>query len=383
MRYPLEGIKVLDFGSYIAGAYCGTLLAESGADVIKIESESGDAFRSQGSAFNSWNRGKKALCLNLKHPEGRNILYQLVAKSDVVNENFRPGITNRLKIDYETLRAHKADIIYSSVTGYGSSGPFHNQPAFDPLMQSQSGIMVDQGGGEQNPPIYLRTAVSDYSAAILAAFGVSMALFHRKRTGEGQLIETNLLNAATALQSAEFVSINDSGTSANDLGLSATYRFYETSDEWIFISCSDNLSWNKICKFLALDGLIEKYPSIESRHLNTQKIATAFSAVFKSRSAKTWEYGLRKLGIRIGISRQMTEIHDEPQAKATNMLTELNMPTSDNIWMSGLPFNFSRTPGKLSDVGAPSIGEHTDEILQGLGLSQATITSLKNQNIVG
>jgi len=334
-----------------------------------------------GAPFNSWNRGKKALCLNLKHPEGRNILYQLVAQSDVVNENFRPGITHRLKIDYDTLKTHNPSIIYSSVTGYGSSGPFHNNPAFDPLMQAQSGIMVDQGG-EQNPPIYLRTAVSDYSAAILAAFGVSMALFHRKRTGEGQLVETNLLNAATALQSAEFVSVNDSGTSANDLGLSATYGFYETSDEWIFISCSDNLSWNKICKFLALENLIEKYPSIESRHLNTQKIVTSFSAVFKSRSAKTWESGLRKLGIRIGISRQMTEIHDEPQAKATNMLTELKMPTSDNIRMSGLLFNFSRTPGKLSEVAAASIGQHTDEILQGLGLSQTTIKSLRHQNIV-
>ena len=381
MSYPLEGIKVLDFGNYIAGAYCGTLLAESGADVIKIESESGDAFRSMGASFNSWNRGKKALCLNLKHPEGRNILYRLVAKSDVVNENFRAGITNRLKIDYETLKTHKPDIIYSSVTGYGSSGPFHNHPAFDPLMQAQSGIMVDQGG-EENPPIYLRTAVSDYSAAILAAFGISMALFHRKRTGEGQLVETNLLNAATALQSAEFVSINDNMINANHLGLSATYRFYETSDEWIFISCSDNLSWNKICKFLDLEGFIKEFPSIESRHQNTQKIATSFSAVFKSRSAKTWESGLRKLSLRTGISRQMAEIHEEPQAKATNMLTELKMPTSDNIWMSGLPINFSRTPGKLSEVGAPSIGEHTDEILQGLGLSQTTIKSLKHQNIV-
>ena len=381
MSYPLEGIKVLDFGSYIAGAYCGTLLAESGADVIKIESESGDAFRSMDASFNSWNRGKKALCLNLKHPEGRNILYQLVAKSDVVNENFRAGITNRLEIDYETLKTHKPDIIYSSITGYGSSGPFHNLPAFDPLMQAQSGIMVDQGG-EENPPIYLRTAVSDYSAAILAAFGISMALFHRKRTGEGQLVETNLLNAATALQSAEFVSIKDSGINANHLGLSATYGFYETSDEWIFISCSDNLSWNKICKFLDLEDLIEEYPSIESRHLNTQKIATYFSAVFKSQRAKTWESDLRNLGLRIGISRQMIEIHEEPQVKATNILTELEMPTSDNIWMFGLPFNFSRTPGKLSEVGAPSIGEHTDEILQGLGLSQTTIKSLKHQNIV-
>ena len=381
MTYPLEGIKVLDLGGYIAGAYCGTLLAESGADVIKIESESGDAFRSMGAPFNSWNRGKKALCLNLKHPEGRNILYQLVAQSDVVNENFRPGITHRLKIDYDTLKTHNPSIIYSSVTGYGSSGPFHNNPAFDPLMQAQSGIMVDQGGVE-NPPIYLRTAVSDYSAAILAAFGISMALFHRKRTGEGQLVETNLLNAATALQSAEFVSINDNQIDGNHLGISATYRFYETSDKWIFISCSDDLSWEKICMFLDLKEFVNEFPSIESRHQNSHKIAKSFSKIFKSKTAKTWESSLRKKGIRIGISRQMSEIHEEPQAKSTNMLTELKMPTSDNIRMSGLPFNFSRTPGKLSDVGAPTIGQHTDEILGGLGFSQTAIKSLKNERIV-
>ena len=381
MSYPLEGIKVLDLGGYIAGAYCGTLLAESGADVIKIESQSGDAFRSMGAPFNSWNRGKRALCLNLKHPEGRNILYQLAAKSDVVNENFRPGITKRLKIDYETLKAHNPDIIYSSVTGYGSSGPFHNNPAFDPLMQAQSGMMVDQGG-EESPPIYLRTAVSDYSAAILAAFAISMALFHRKRTGEGQLVETNLLNSATALQSAEFVSINDHATNTNHPGLSATYRFYETSDEWVFISCSDNLSWNKICTLLDLEDFIEKFPSEESRTGNSQKIATLFSEVFKSRSAKTWECSLRKLGLRIGISRQMAEIHAEPQAKATNMLTELIMPTSDNILMCGLPFNLSRTPGKLSKTGAPLIGQHTNEILEELGLSQTIIKSLRHQKIV-
>ena len=381
MSYPLDGIKVLDLGGYIAGAYCGTLLAESGADVIKIESESGDAFRSMGAPFNSWNRGKKALCLNLKHPEGKNILYQLVAKSDVVNENFRPGITHRLKIDYETLKTHNPEIIYSSVTGYGSSGPFHNNPAFDPLMQAQTGIMVNQGG-EGNPPIYIRTAVSDYSAAILAAFGISMALFHRKRTGEGQLVETNLLNSATALQSAEFISINDNQIDANHMGISATYRFYETSDKWIFISCSDNQSWIKICEFLNLEDFIEQFPTIESRHQNSHEIAKSFTKAFKSKNAKFWESSLRKLGLRTGISRQMSEIHEEPQAKSTNMLTELQMPTSDNIRMSGLPFNFSRTPGKLSDVGAPTIGQHTDEILGELGFSPTAINSLRNERIV-
>ena len=205
------------------------VLAQLGANVIKVETFQGDAFRSFGFGFLGWNQGKRALSVNFNNPEGREVVYDLVRKADVVVENLRPGATKRYGIDYDTLAKINPRLVYATVTAFGSSGPDHDQPGFDPLLQSRSGLMRAQGG-HGHPPFYLTCGVCDYAAALLTAYGVTAALYARQRTGKGQHVETALLNASMAVQSGSFIFYDgrpDLENGAPDLwGSSAIYRIY-------------------------------------------------------------------------------------------------------------------------------------------------------------
>ncbi|MGO9606818.1 MAG: CaiB/BaiF CoA transferase family protein [Candidatus Binataceae bacterium] len=201
---PLDGVVVLDFASYIAGSYGPMILAQLGANVIKIESLEGDSFRHFGFGFLGWNQGKRGLALNLATDEGREIIHGLTKKADIVVENLRPGRMRRFGFDYETLAALNPRIIYMSVNAFGNHGPEHNQPGFDPLLQSRSGVMAAQGGPHGHP-VYLTCAICDYGAAMISALGCVTALRARELTGRGQFCETSLLQAAMALQAGEFI----------------------------------------------------------------------------------------------------------------------------------------------------------------------------------
>src|SRR5437667_96356 len=196
MPGPLDGIAVVDLTSYIAGSYAGMMLADMGARVTKVEALAGDSFR-ELPGFYGWNRGKRSIAVDLKTPAGCQIVEQLAARSDVFMENMRPGVADRLGVGYERLHALNPRLVYSSVTAFGSTGPYADRPGFDPLLQAMSGAMALQGFG--GPPQYLRIAVTDYYAASLAAQAILAALFVRERTGKGQRVETSLLHASLAL----------------------------------------------------------------------------------------------------------------------------------------------------------------------------------------
>ena len=198
---PLDGVTVVSFAMYIAGASAASLLADLGARVIKIEPPHGDPFRTIGGGFQAWNRGVQCLGLDLSKTPSRDIVARLAAQADVVIENFRVGMAEKLAVDYATLSKLKPDLVYCSLTGYGDDGPYADRPAFDPLFQAQSGLMQAEGG-QGRPPIMLRMSVSDHMAGMLAAWGVVAALLHRRRTGAGQRVSTNLLNAIIAAQAA-------------------------------------------------------------------------------------------------------------------------------------------------------------------------------------
>src|SRR6059036_1489083 len=196
-RGPLDSIRVLDLSSYIAGSYAGMMLADLGASVVKVESLRGDSFRELPGFF-GWNRGKRSIAVNLKESEGREIVRRLARAADVALENMRPGVTERLGIDYASLRAASPRIVYCSITAFGSDGPYRDRPGFDPLLQAMGGVMELQGWG--GPPQYVRIPITDYYAAALACQGILAALFVRERTGRGQRVETSLLDAVLALQ---------------------------------------------------------------------------------------------------------------------------------------------------------------------------------------
>src|SRR5208282_5931420 len=249
-RPPLDGITVLDFASYIAGSYGPMILAQLGAEVIKIESLAGDSFRHFGFGFLGWNQGKRGISVNLASAEGREIIGRLADKADIVVENLRPGRMRKFGFDYETLAARNPRIIYMSVNGFGNRGPEHNQPGFDPLLQARSGVMAAQGG-HQGHPVYLTCAICDYGAAMISAFGCVLALRARERTGRGQFCETSLLQSAMAFQAGEFAFYSGrpdmENGGAENRGRSALSRAYVCrGGESLFISLTDQSQWNAL-----------------------------------------------------------------------------------------------------------------------------------------
>ncbi len=247
-RGPLDGVLVLDFCSYIAGSYGPMILGQMGADVIKVESPEGDAFRHFGFGFLGWNQGKRALSLDLGASEGREIINALARRADIVVENLRPGRMRRFGLDYASLAALNPRLIYMSVNGFGNRGPEHNQPGFDPLLQARSGLMAAEGG-RRDPPLYLTCAICDYGAAMLSALGCVLALRARERIGRGQFCETSLVQSAIAFQAGEFIFYDgrpdlDNGR-PESRGRSALCRAYQCRDgRWLFVHVAEPAQWD-------------------------------------------------------------------------------------------------------------------------------------------
>lgn len=379
-KHPLEGIKVVDLTGYIAGAYGTTLLADLGADVLKVESFAGDGFRQNGAAFQGWNQGKRGMILNLKDPKGLDIFHQLVREADVVAENYRAGIAKSLSVDYESLKKVNPKIIYSTVNGYGLTGPFSEYPAFDPLIQAQGGAMRDQGG--EGDPVFLRIAASDYTSAILSAYGIVSALYYRSQTQQGQHVEISLVNAAFAYQAAEYFDYANKPAKPRlgSVGQSVGYRLYEANDGWFFLSCREDIEWSKMCHAIGKSDMAAYDREIRSE--NEETINQTLESIFIENNVSFWIDLFRKSGVKCSPNRTLRIIHDDLQAQSLGLTTENDSYNLGRIRLQGLPFRFSRTPGKL-DLPAPDHGEHTDQVLMELGFSNDDITNLKSKRIVG
>jgi formyl-CoA transferase len=375
-------VKVVDLTSYIAGSYVATLLADLGAQVVKVESPAGDGFRVMAGSFQGWNRGKRAIIVDLTRQEGRSLLYKLVKEADVVLENYRPGVTKKLGVDYKTIRAVKPDIVYCSVTSYGQTGPYIQSPGFDPLMQAQSGAM-DAQGGDGNPPVFLRVAITDYAAAILGAVGIAAALAYRSRTGKGQRLETCLVNAAIAVQAAEFLDYDGKPEPRRigEYGVDATYRLYQASDGWLFLSCQDDESWVKACAALSRPSLAKRYPDSRSRLGHDDEIAVELEGLFHSGKRQEWLDKLQKAGVRCGPSRVMTDFHDDPWAIQSGLTASAESPDAGPVRQMGVAIGFSDTPGTVWGP-APAHGQDTDEVMGELGYSAEEIATLRQSGVV-
>ncbi len=381
LSHPLEGVKIVDLTGYIAGSFGTTLLADLGADVTKVESFAGDGFRQNSVGFQSWNQGKRGVILDLKTPKGLELFHSLVKRADIVAENFRGGIATKLKVDYESLRKINPKIIYCTVTGYGSDGPSSNLPTFDPLIQAQGGAMKDQGG--DGDPVFLRVAASDYSSAIISAFGMVSALYHRQRHNVGQRIEISLVNAAFAYQALEYFQyegkpeVGRIGTA----GHSADYRLYEASDGWLFLSCQHPAEWKRMCLAIRREDLIE-YADRKTRATSDEFLNMEIGTTIAKRSVNNWIRTFRAAHVKCAANRSINLIHHDEQAKEIGLLTENQAFDLGNIKLMGLPFKFSRTPGRL-DLPAPSHGQHTDSVLQSMGYDQSSIIQMRDESVIG
>ncbi|MBI1816283.1 MAG: CoA transferase [Deltaproteobacteria bacterium] len=374
---PLAGTLVLDFTNYIAGPSAAMVLALAGADVIKIEAPSGDPFRAFGFGFFGWNQGKRGVALDFSKPESRATVYDLVRRADVLVENLRPGATQRLGIDYETIAAINPRLIYGSITAFGSSGPRGQEAGFDPLLQARSGVMAAQGG-HGGDPVFLACAACDYAVGLLAAFGVMAALYTRERTGRGQLVETSLAQAAMAAQSGEFVYYDgrpDMEHGGRDLiGRHPLRRAYQCADGWIFVSATAT-HWPAMRAAVAAACRTDD-PTGEPADGAT---GTQLAAILAGRDRDQVLAQLAAVGVPAAPVLGVADLFDDQQILANNLLHTGTAANWGEFQQTGTLVHYAATPVTIARI-APQRGEHNEEILRSvLGYSSEHIALLRSR----
>lgn len=381
-RPPLEGIRVLDLGQYIAGPLASRFLADLGADVIKIEPPGGDTMRPLAATWEFGNRGKRSIAIDLKSPAGRDVIYRLIPSVDVVGHNMRPGAAERLGVDYESLRNLNPKLVYCSSPGWGSTGPKAHHQSFQPVTGGTSGLYFD-AGGRGNPP--RRVAYEDYFNASLGAIGMIMALIHRERSGEGQYLESPQMNSAMFMMSHTTLDVGGRFRSRLQLDpsqrrYSALDGLYPTSGGFIAISVSGDEQFAFLAKALGRQDLTTdpRFRSLELRMLHDGDLEEILSAAFRERSTQEWQADLEGAGVSCETVADVpfqSELLTSSDAIATGLVVEFNHAVYGRIREIGRVVGFSRTPSVFEKPG-PSLGEHTGEILTELGYTQEEVHQL-------
>ena len=384
-RAPLDGIRVLDFSSYIAGSFCGMLLAQLGADVIKVESLAGDSFRSMEFAFMGWNQGKRSLALDLAKPDGIALARDLAVEADMVLENMRPGRMARFGLDYQSLAALNPRLVYTSISGYGARGPEYIQPGFDPILQARSGMMAAQGGHD-GPPVYVSCSPCDYGAAMLATYASVLAILGRRSTGRGQLCETSLAQAAAAFQAGELIFYDGrpdfEAGAAEYRGPSTLTRVYRCADnQWLCIDvdAAGARGWRGLCAALGLDGIMH---DAARREHAAGPISARLESIFATRERAQTLALLIEAGVPAVAVNRTVDLFDDPQLIATEMFADLHHPHRERVTQSGLLIKLSATPGVLQRT-APLLGQHGEEIIGAVpGRDAAAVRDLTARGVI-
>ncbi len=387
---PLAGIRVLDLSAYIAGPYGCTLLADQGAEVIKIESPEGDNLRrypstleKESRAFLGVNRGKAGVVLDLKQEQGRATLLRLVESADVLVHNFRPNVPARLGIAYEQLRPVNRRLVYCALTGYGEEGPLKDKAGYDQVLQSLTGICALQGraGG---PPEIVYGSVVDYYAASLLAAGVTSALYERTRSGEGQFVGISLLRSALAMQSARAVWVDGEPRAVGrDMRSGGITGLHPTADGWLYLSANTPRFWRALCEKVGLPLLAddERYDTVRKRARRADELIPLLRARLASRTALEWEADFGE-AVPCAAVRTIEDMFDHPQVAAENLIGSMRHSVVGPYRGFQHPIKFGRTPGPDARP-APAFGEDTDAVLARLGLSSMEIASMRRQGILG
>ncbi|WP_333903007.1 CoA transferase [Achromobacter insolitus] len=391
---PLTGIRVLDLTRIISGPYCTSILADMGAEVIKIEAPGeGDPIRRQGVIkdglswyFANYNRNKRSVTLDLYSAQGKEILRQLIPSCDVVIENYRPGIMDKMGFGDEVLKALRPDIIHCSINGFGTSGPYRDRPAFDFIAQAMSGFM-SLNGGEDNPPMRAGPPISDLAAGLNGALGVVAALLRRERTGRGDSISVSLLSSMIGLLSFQASNYFASGElpprTGNDHGIVAPYGLFETADGQVAIAPSNDAMYEKLLDALELPEL-RAHPDFRTnadRMLNRASIKAVIEARTRQKDSHHWIERLNQFGVPCGQVLNLQEVFDDPQVADQQMAIDVPHPDGQQVRMLGFPIKFADAPCQARSA-APALGADTDAVLEDLGLSRNRIRELREQGVV-
>ena len=387
---PLAGLKVIELAHIMAGPVCGQLLADMGADVIKVEKvPGGDDTRrmvppeidGESAAFMILNRNKRGTAINMKSEAGKAVLLKMLGKADVVIENFRVGTMERLGLGYESLHQLNHGLIYCQITGFGRSGPYADRAGFDLIAQGMSGLMSVTGEGAGHPPIKAGVPVGDISAGMLAAMGILAAYIHRLKTGEGQLVDTSLLEASivnTAWVSAIFLA---TGISPGALGsahpLAAPYQALQTRDGWVNVGAANQANWLRLVEVIDQPELTTdpRFVDNSARMQNLPALIKILTRSFKQRNTADWLARLQVVGVPASPVLSIGDMLKDPQVLAREMVVDVEHSHLGTIKALGSPVKFSATPTSIRH-GAPFLGEHTREILGEFGYLDSEIDTL-------
>ena len=390
----LVGMRVLDLSQVMAGPFCTMLLADMGAEVVKVEPPQGDSTRQMrgsrdGESPSFWavNRNKRSLVLDLKDHRGQEICRRLAARSDVLVENYRPGTLDRLGLGYEALRSLNPRLIYASISGYGQTGPLRGRGGFDLVAQGESGVMSVTGvpGG---PPVKCGIPVCDLGAALFLTYAILSAAIHRARTGEGQRVETSLLEAGIALsvwEAAEYFATDEAPLPTGSAHrMSAPYQAFRCQDGYITIGAANQRSWERLCRALGLEGLLARpeFSTDADRVRRREALEAEIDEVTMRRPRAHWLRVLEEAGVPAGPINTYAEAFAHPHVRARGMLQEIEHPAAGRIKQIGPAVKCSTTPAAIRRP-APRLGEHTREVLAETGYTGAEIETLAAEGVIG
>jgi formyl-CoA transferase len=386
----LDGIRVIDQTQVMAGPYCTMLLADMGADVIKVEPPGGEATRHMehlslpsgiSAPFLGVNRNKRGITLDLKQPEGVAVLKRLVATADVLVENYRPGVARRLGVDYPTLAAINPRLVYCSISGFGQTGPYASRGGYDLIAQGMAGIM-SATGAEDGPPVKVGVPVADLGAGLFGVFGILCALRARRTTGRGQLVDTSLFEAGVALSAWEATEFWYTGQIPKRLGtahrLNGPYQAFRASDGHFTVGAANSKLWPIFAGLLGLGHLTAdpRFRTVGDRVTNRGALEVLVEAVTVTRPRAHWLAECERLGVPAGPIYTVPEAHADPHAQARAMVVEHEHPEAGRVRSLGNPVKLSRSPATVRKA-APRLGEDTDAVLGELGYDAAAIAGLR------
>ena len=397
MQLPLEDIKVLDLSHALAGPFCSTMLADFGAQVIKLEPPgAGDLARAWGAPmpgddhayFLTLHRNKRGIVVDLKHPEGKELFFRLVERCDVVLENYRVGALARLGLDYEAASKRNPGIIYCSVSGFGQDGPYRDRAALDLILQAESG-MISVTGEAGGSGTRAGVSIADLTAGMYAAYGIMLALRVKERTGKGQAVDISMLEGQLALLGTTLGNYFANGEIPKPLGTAypavVPYQTFHTKTQDVALAIAGQKLWKKFCPAIGCPELTDdpRYRTIPDRARNRESLIARLQQVFLTRTYDEWEALLLANDIPVGAINNLAQVIEHPQVKARGTLIEVDHPRAGKVRMVRSPVRLSKTPD-APITPAPTLGQHTAEVLRDLlGLNAGEIATLKAAGVFG
>ena len=393
MPGPLEGIRVIDFGQYLAGPFGPMLLGDLGADVIKVEPTRGDGMRGTViGSFMGCQRGKRDIALDLKQPDGLRIALELVASADIVHHNMTLGTADRLGVGYEQCKVVRPDILYCNTFMYGARGLLAYLGGLDPLGQAACGIEWEQGPvAEGNPPMWYRYGHGDVASAMPSVTALLIALYHRNRTGEGQLMWTSIFHGSMLYTADSWLAADGSPSprpalDREQLGIDALYRLYQTQDGWLQLAAVREDHWPALCRVVGLEALLDdaRFATAAERGKHRSELTAELTQAFMGDLATNWRRALQAAGVPAEISVDTWDgetILFDDELLRLGLVTEYEHPLLGRIRQFGNLITFSDTPGRPQRP-TPMLGQHTREILGELGYDDSTVDDLYSRGVI-